>query len=254
MNAAVQSPCTGCTEPCCRAVKHLPYQGETDLQLFSSMLIGAFPDFPNPGEEICTEGNTDRRRFLVTEWLVPAEAGACLAWNHDGLCSIYPHRPLSCRQFPLNSNGSIHPFCSMHEGFHGQVCKEKNTFAEVNDRLDLFLLDLEDKGGRNAVFDFFMDDGTGEFPLLYNAYLLALLILAGGNVIKQLESQEKTFEKYKNMGLEYMTFIIPGTEYCIGAPTESLHINLMYLIARIHEQDMCAQIKRRLERVMNGKP
>lgn len=249
INSSTQSPCAGCTESCCRAVKHLPYQGETDPVLFKSMLIGAFPDLHHANPE----DNTGQRRPLVTEWLVPAEADACLGWNRDGLCSIYSHRPLACRQFPLNADGSVHPFCSMPERFQGQVRME-STFSRVTDRLDLFLLELKDNSGESAVSDFLMEDETGGFPLLYNTYLLALLIIAGGNVLKQLESQGKALEKYRHTGLDDMTFIIPGTEYCIGAPIESLHLNLMYLIARIREQDMHTRLKQRLERIMHSTP
>ncbi len=249
-NHSANNPCKDCPSLCCTAVKHLPFLGETSQELFSSMLIGAFPDIAPHGNSLQedTDGTSHRRPF-VTEWLVPAQASACPCLNSNQLCSVYEHRPFACRQFPVSPTGKIHPFCPHAERF-APSDYYGHRFSSMVDCLDLFLVDLLETGGESAIHDFLLQDQEVGTVMLYNPYLLYLLILAGADVAHALSGQAEVLEHYRLAGMEEMTFIVPGTEYCITASTRELAINLSYIRAQMEHQDLEGRLALRLKEVM----
>ena len=243
-----------CKNSCCRAVKHMPYQGETSENTFSSLLLGAFPDInqesAGEGHEGDSSGRAYRRPF-VAEWLIPAESNACPCLDSEGLCSIYVDRPLSCRQFPLDSHGSPHPFCTFPEGF--SVCERPSntSFTDSLDNLDLLLARLSDRGGEGAVLDFLLEESDTGTPMLYNNYLLCMLLLSGSNIQSEitnaLAGQMAVLESYSKKGMRELTFLVPGTDYCITSATDELIVNVTYLFARVEQQELAQRLFERLE-------
>ncbi len=248
-NLSTDNPCRDCHSLCCTAVKHLPFLGETSQELFSSLLIGAFPDIEPHGDsqQEGTDGARHRRPF-VTEWLVPAQAMACPCLNSDHLCSVYEHRPFACRQFPVLPNGKAHPFCPHPERF-APSNSYGHRFCNMVDRLDLFLIDLLETGGEAAIHDFLLQDQEVGTAMLYNPYLLYLLILAGADAEHALSGQAEVLEHYLQAGMDEMTFMIPGTDYYITASTQELEINLSYLRAQMEQQDLEDRLTLRLKEV-----
>ncbi len=245
----VNNPCKDCHSLCCTAVKHLPFLGETSQELFSSLLIGAFPDIEHyVASKQKKTNNVQHRRPFVTEWIVPTQANACPCLNSDDLCSVYEHRPFACRQFPVSPNGKVHPFCPHPERFPPSD-SYGHRFSSMVDRLDLFLIDLLETGGESAIHDFLLQDQEVGTAMLYNPYLLCLLILAGADVGHALSGQTEVIDHYLQAGMEEMTFIVPGTDYCITASTQALAINLSYIRAQMEQQDIEGRLTHRLEKV-----
>ncbi len=233
----------------------MPYQGETSEKAFSSLLLGAFPDI-NPessGKGDGTQASTlAYRRPFVTEWLIPAESNACPCLDPGGLCGIYTDRPLSCRQFPLDSNGDPHPFCPFPEEFSASERPSNQEFADSLDSLDLFLATLSDRGGEEAVAGFLLEESAAAIPVLYNSYLVCVLLLAGSNSVPEvtgmLAGQMAVLESFAEQGIGQLTFPVPGTDYCITSATDRLIVNLTYLSARVEQLELARRLSARLRR------
>ncbi len=238
------SPCSRCTDSCCRAVKHMPYQGETDMLLFSSLLVGSFPDFEAP--DSCNRETPECRRPFVAEWLIPAEQNACPCLDHDDLCTIYEHRPLSCREFPVDSQGNRHAFCSLAAEFIPCAEGKGSSFGRAVDALDTLLYEILREHGTETLNGFLLEEGDTGIPMLYNTYLLCILMIAGADAAGALSAQMSLLESCRQSGLEEMTFLIPGTDYCITSVTAELEINLQYLMARMDQRALEARLCERL--------
>jgi Fe-S-cluster containining protein len=232
-------PCRKCADPCCDAVKRIPYQGENDPLLFRHILIGAFPDI--------VEGEaSEPRRPFVTEWVIPGEAPACPAYTDEGLCRIYDARPLSCRTFPRTRDGGLHPRCPMGKLVAGEMAPEPSFLLDLL-RLDLHLLSLLSGEGEKGMGRFIGEARPFNAPLLYNGYLLSLWIIAGVDIAGAIEGQHAVLEAYRDQGLRELTFLIPGTDYQISGDIEGLAANLQWLELRIKEEDLMEDVGRNLE-------
>ncbi len=230
--------CLKCQTPCCEYVKHMPYLGETTLECFGTFLIGAFPPY-NPKKFVT---NNVFHRFIVTEWIVPAELSKCIAYSSNKLCNIYETRPFSCQNFPLISKDKLHEFCPYKENFlHNKFLD--SSFDEEFLRLDLSLSKVFCSKGEEGLKDFIFEDKPLTPPLLYNNYLALVLIFSGVDIRRAFKRQMALLRFLKGKGLENITVIIPGTEYCLSGATEGLMANLEYLIYKIEHERLIQQLR-----------
>ena len=226
--------CQECPARCCEAVKRLPYLGEGDPVALSTLLLGAVADDepPDPGRP---------RRPVVVEWIVPGEAPCCPAYTADGLCSIHPHRPLACRRFPVTSQGGFHPFCPHPKEIGGEPW-EPVPLEERVARLDAHLLNLLAAQGSGAAGAVVGEEDLLRMPLLYNGYLLAVLLMAGVDLERCLKGQREVLHRYRVQGLEELTYRIPDTDYAVSAAIQGLEANLAWLKARMEEWGMAVRV------------
>ncbi len=229
--------CQECKSPCCQAVKRLPYQGERDQLLFSTMLMGAMGDLEHqagPG-----------RRPMVAEWMVPGEAPSCPGYDQDGRCSIYDSRPFACRSFPRNSDGSMHPFCP-HPEAAGWSPVDTGDFKEKLDALDTWIMEAFAQGRREDAAAILGEDSLITPPLLFNGYLIAVWLLAGCDVNGCIEGQKEALASYRDRGLEELTFLIPETDYQISGTMDGLEATLLWLAHRVEEEELADRIRKAL--------
>ncbi len=232
--------CQECDARCCEAVKRLPYLGEVEPALFSTLLIGAVAD-PDPDDE------PGLQRPLVVEWIIPGEAQACPAYGEDGLCSIHPIRPTACRRFPMTKGEGYHPFCPYPKEVVGEPWREYPVEAAVA-ALDALLLNVMTRQGSEAAGRLVGEDDIGRMPLLYNGYLLAVLLLVEADYRACIQGQRKVLEWYRNQGHSHLTYRIPDSEFAVTASIEGLETNLMWLEARIQEWNLAGAIKSQLNK------
>ncbi|NDY43537.1 YkgJ family cysteine cluster protein, partial [Dissulfurirhabdus thermomarina] len=221
-------PCQLCPEPCCPAVKRLPYAGETHPVLFGRLLLGAFPDVEAPGP-----WPVPRRPFVV-EWVVPGEAGACPAFTSEGLCGVHPVRPAACRRFPRTRFGLFHPRCPLGAAVRGEAVAEPR-FLHRQAALDAHLLNLSAREGAGAMAAFLGEAAPDRMPLLYNGYWLAAVLLAGVDLQAALAGQEAVLEAYREAGFAELTFLVPDTDFEAGGPVDGCLANLRWLRLRVEE-------------------
>jgi Fe-S-cluster containining protein len=238
-------PCHRCGDPCCQAVKRIPYQGENSSLLFKHILIGAFPDIVD-GEA------SEPRRPFVTEWVIPGEASACPAYTDEGLCRIYDARPRACRSFPRNRDGSLHPRCPMGTLVGGEMVPDPSFLLDLL-HLDLHLLHLISEEGEEGMGRFIGEARPFNAPLLYNGYLLALWIIAGVDIAGAINGQRAVLEAYRLQGYQELTFLVPETDYQISGDIEGLLANLRWLELRIREEDLLEDVGRNLA-LLAGRP
>ena len=230
--------------PCCKFIKHLPYNGECEKACFSTFLIGSFPSYD---EDDPVKENI---RPYVTEWMVPAEVEGCLAYK-DRLCSIYESRPLACRNFPLISKGKFHEFCKMGEYFLEQDFCESD-FTKKVDRLDIFLIEMLRQKGEKGLSYILMEERPFRLPLLYNSYLALVLLINCREIFRPLENQILLLKRFQEMGLKEITVLIPGTEFCITGEIDGLMANLNFLIYRLKEQGLLEHLRRILTEIFQS--
>lgn len=248
--------CFKCAEPCCMAVKHMPYHGETSEILLEHMLVGSFPAVY---EKIYltnteTERNTFRhevqpsQRLFVTEWVVPGESSSCPAFK-DGKCIIYHHRPDACRMFPLISHDKkVHPFCRYGEYFrendYDSVYKKSLDFHNRLDRFDLAL--NREEGNTIPEYSGWLDETPDmPSPVLYNSHFAAVLLIAGSaDPLSSIRRQQLALQNFIKGGVAEITMLLPGTDYCMTFPIEELMLNIDMLIYRIEKQDLLNHLQR----------
>ncbi|OCC14469.1 hypothetical protein DBT_2198 [Dissulfuribacter thermophilus] len=226
-----------CGALCCREVKRLPYLGENNEVIFSTLLIGALPDIDEP---------TPERRPFVVEWLIPQEALSCPALTKDNLCAIYCDRPLSCMRFPRVGENELHPFCPERNLALGK-CISDPPYLTKRDLLDGLILEAIENREFDFISTLIQENKPFESPLLYNGYFLATMYNANVDPYMALNGQKKVLKKYQEMGNSVLTFIIPDTDYVISCEVEGLLANIEWLEFRVKHDQMFQKIVRALE-------
>ncbi|GEM_PF-2801998 len=227
--------CVNCPNPCCQAVKRLPYLGEKDPIIFEYLLIGSFPD-PN----LLLNKNIRFRRPFIVEWTLPIEVSKCPAYTKDKLCKIYKHRPLTCKMFPRTHTGEIHPFCPFGEAVCTVPKWQEPEFTKKLAKLDSFLMNklFLEKDGRKILSNILHEEESFKVPALYNNYLILVLLLSGANIKQCLTNQYKAIKNLISLGLDEVNFYIPDSDEIMPANLSGLKTNLDYLFYIIEEEKL----------------
>ncbi len=231
-----------CGARCCREVGRVPFLGERYEAPFYTLFLGAFPDI---------EGPSPTRRPFVVEFQVPQEFPHCLALDAQGLCTIYDERPISCRRFPMTDDGGIHPFCPLDEVSLGEDVHGDREYLRRRDAIDGHILRAISQGLAREISDLLQEERPFEAPLLYNGYLILMLEAAGLDPSDVLSSQKRLLETSMSKGYKSLTFIIPETDYVVGAETEGLLANLEWLEHRLHHLQMGQKVRIALETILS---
>ena len=243
----IENLCLRCPNPCCQAVKRLPYLGENDPIIFKYLLIGSFPD-PNLLNE--NKGNTPNRfrRPFIVEWTLPIEVLKCPAYTEDKLCKIYEQRPLTCKMFPRTHTGEIHPFCPIGEAVCTVKRWEEPPFTKRLAQLDSFLMNklFLEKDGKRMIAELLVEDEPFKGPALYNSYLVLVMLLADVDVKQALLNQYSAINRLMSQGLEEVNFYIPDSDDIMPAILSGLKINLDYLLMRINEEKLLQKLSKLL--------
>jgi len=208
------------------------------MECFETFLIGSFTTFTTNSlfEEIID------RPFLITEWIVPAELSKCIAYSSKKLCKIYKNRPISCKNFPLIAQNKVHEFCSFKERFLDGVFYEP-TFLKQISLIDFYLFKIFHEKGEDGLKERLFEDKPFNSPLLYNNYLVLILLLSKVDIIGALNKQNVLLNSLKECSIEEITVIIPGTDYCLTGSLEGLKANLEYLIYKIEKENLIEHLK-----------
>ncbi len=220
-------------------VKRIPYEAEIAPELFSCLLLGAIGEMPDEGE------SQGVRRPFVAEWIIPGEALCCPAYTEQGLCRVYSVRPMACRVFPGTQDGRLHPACP----FGNEVACEPyrpSAFSSDLARFDAHLLNILYGDGEAALGDLLGEKRPLAAPLLYNGYLLAVLILAGADLTSFFHGQRQVLRRYRTGGLDELTFLIPDTDWEISGPIAGLEANLEWLALRVRDEGLAQSCRERL--------
>ena len=103
--------CQNCTDNCCigpeSTVLLRLYDIATLIDLGKTALIGQ--EKPGFDTELLEQRPAMQKHLASKAWeifpiLKKNSFGACAALSNDGLCSLYPHWPLSCARFPYALN------------------------------------------------------------------------------------------------------------------------------------------------------
>ncbi len=231
--------CKLCPDPCCLAVKRIPYEGETTPGLFSTLLVGAL------GQGPLEDGSRGFQRPFAVEWVIPGEAAGCPAFTGEGTCGIYPIRPVACRVFPLMRDGGTHPACPFGNEVAGEP-RGHSRFLQDLATFDAHILNAFYKKGEVAYGELIGEDRPLAAPLLYNGYLLAALIIAGVDLEVFFKGQRLVLGRYRAGGLEDLTFLIPDTDLEISGPIAGLEANLEWLALRVREDGLARACRKRL--------
>ena len=234
--------CVQCGALCCKAVKRIPFLGETAPELYGSVLTGAFPDT----EPVADHRRRGFRRPFVVEWVIPGEASSCPCLTDSGLCGIYGSRPFACRKFPLTEKSGPHPFCRFSEHVNGERVPQSPVMA-AQAMLDALILSMLVSDDRNGASRLLREDDPMRPPMLYNGYLAAIWIITGVRISECIEGQKRVLDRYRNKGFGELTFLVPDTGLEITCGIEGLHANIDWLEWRIANEDMEQGIRRSLE-------
>ncbi len=231
--------CKQCPDPCCLAVKRIPFEAETAPELFSNLLIGAL------GQGPCNHGGDGFQRPFAVEWVIPGEAEGCPILTEDGICGLYSVRPVACRLFPRTSNGDIHPACPFGDKVSGEAHTPSSFLTDLA-KFDAHLLNTFHQNGEAAYGELIGEERPLSAPLLYNGYLLTALLLAGVDLEIFFQGQRRVLRHYRDSGLDKLTFLIPDTDLEISGPVSGFEANLDWLALRVHEDGLARSCSGRL--------
>ena len=215
----------------------MPYMGEKSEILFKSLILGGFT---------LIDGRDERMKGPISfdmEWIVPAELDGCLAYSAKKTCAIYDERPVSCRNFPvINPQGHVHDFCPFGSSF-SSIAFHEPVFLKRAASLARFLSKTYARHGKAGLTKYILEERPANMPLLYNGLWVLFLVLAGVEVLQAIKGQRRLLNVLKARGINEVTVLIPGSDYCISGEIEGLLINLEYLRLRIEKEDLLARFQ-----------